>query len=320
MTLAAKSLLILLIALVAFWAFVQHRARGNEAAAEAAYPPEGQFYDIDGHRVHAVVTGEGPDLVWIHGSSGSTRDATFAIAAELATDYRLIIIDRPGLGYTDRINRTGATIGQQAALLQKTAAHLGAETPIVVGHSYGGAVAAAWAVNHPENLSALVLLSGATKPWDTGLSTYYKVLSSPVLGPIAIAMITAFVSDDRVEKGVASVFEPQSMPDGYIEHFGPGLSLRRHSMRANALQRANLLEEVTALHTSYDQISVPTEVAHGTADTTVGLHIHAEPITAQIPDARLTRLEGIGHMPQHAAQDAVIEIIHSAAARAGLRP
>ncbi len=320
MSIAVKICLVLLVLSAVFWAYTQYRARQHEHRAAGAYPPQGDFLDIDGHRIHAVTLGTGPDLVLIHGSSGSTRDFTFSLAGKLAQDYRVIVMDRPGLGYSDRINETGASITQQADLLQKTASALGAEKPLVLGHSYGGAVALAWAVHHPDHIAGLIVLSGAAKPWPTGLSTYYKILSHPLLGPIVIPLITAYVPDARVARGVASVFSPQSPPNGYAAYFGPGLTLRRHSLRANALQRANLLGEITALHTRYDEIGVPTEVVHGTADTTVSLTIHADPLTAQIPEARLTRLEGIGHMPQHSAEDQVIQIIHAAATRAGLRP
>jgi pimeloyl-ACP methyl ester carboxylesterase len=44
-----------------------------------------------------------------------------------------------------------------------------------VGHSYGGAVALAWAVHHPMRLSALVPLAAPSHPWDTGLDPYYRV-------------------------------------------------------------------------------------------------------------------------------------------------
>jgi pimeloyl-ACP methyl ester carboxylesterase len=264
--------------------------------------------------------GDGPDLVLIHGASGNTRDWSFALAPELARNYRVILFDRPGLGYTERINSTGATITQQATLLRDAAAELGAEKPIVLGHSYGGAVALAWAVHHPEDLSALVALAAASHPWDTGLSTYYKVLSHPLLGPVTIPLLTAFVHDERVEQAVAEVFEPDPVPETYLDHFGAGLTLRRHSLRANALQRANLLAEITALALRYPGISVPTEILHGTADTTVGLTIHSEPLAATIPGATLTRLPGTGHMPHHAEPQAVTDAIHRAATRAGLRP
>ena len=301
MPLAVKSLILLAACLAALWGWTQHRARSHEARAEAAFPPEGQIITVQGHPVHAVVMGEGPDLVLIHGASGNTRDLTFDLAPRLAQDYRVIVLDRPGLGYTPRINRTGATITQQAALLQEAAAQLGADKPIVLGHSYGGAVALAWAVTQPNHIAALVNIAGAAEPWDTGLSTYYRVLSHPVLGPLVIPLLTAFVPDSRVEQAVQEIFAPQEPP-------------------ANALQRANLLGEIEALHTRYAEISVPVEIVHGTADTTVGVSIHSEPLAAQVKDAHLTVLDGIGHMPHHSAPEAVVSAINRAATRAGLRP
>ncbi len=296
------------------------KARTHEARAEEAFPPEGQIVTVEGHQVHAVVMGEGPDLVLIHGSSGNTRDMTFSLAPALAKTFRVIVIDRPGLGYTERINRTGASIGQQAGLFSAAASQLGAERPIVLGHSYGGAVALAWAVDYPDRLSGLVALSAASHPWDTGLSTYYKVLSHPILGRLAIPLITAFVPDERVAREVAQVFAPDPIPAGYLDHFGPGLTLRRASLRANALQRSGLLGEIEALAPRYGEIDVPTEILHGTADTTVGLSIHSEPLARAIPGARLTRLEGAGHMIQHSEEDAVISAVTRVAQRAGLHP
>jgi len=137
---------------------------------------------------------------------------------------------------------------------------------------------------------------------------------------LIIPFLTAFVHDERVEREVASIFDPNTVPDGYISHIGAGLTLRRDTLRANALQRANLLSEIEDMHRSYDRIQVPIEVVHGTADTTVGLTIHAEPLTQDVASANLTRLPGIGHMPHHVAQDAVVAAIDRAAQRAGLHP
>lgn len=318
-------LLLVLAALVAGLAgLVLWKARANEARAEAAFPPEGQVVMVDGHRVHAVLMGPDdgsmPDLVLLHGASGNTRDMTYHLAPRLARHYRVIVLDRPGLGYTERINRTGATIVEQAELMQKAAALFGAERPIVLGHSYGGAVALAWAVTRPDNIAALVTVSSAAKPWETGLSFYYKVLSHPFLGPLVIPVLTAFVDETRVRRAVTEIFAPQDPPKGYLDHVGAGLTLRRHSLRANALQRANLLAEIEALHPRYGEIKVPVEIVHGDADTTVGVNIHSVPLARQIGGANLVILQGIGHMPHHGAETEVVAAIHRAAARAGLRP
>jgi len=299
--------------------FVWLKARASEAQAEALFPPTGQLLDVNGHRVHAQVMGDGPDLVLLHGSGGNLRDFTLDLAPVLAQDYRVILFDRPGHGYTDRVSETGSTLKDQAHLLAAAARQLGAEKPIVLGHSFGGAVALAWAVHEPQSISALIPLAAPSNPWNSSLPLFYKLTSHPLTAPLVNPLIAGLVPDARVERGVASVFAPNPVPEGYLPHFGAALTLRRDALLANALQRRNLLGEITALVPQYTQISVPTEIVHGDTDITVGLSIHSELLVNQIPDAQLTALPGIGHMPQHAAPDAVIAAIHRAASRAGLR-
>lgn len=316
---ALKAIILILVALALFWAFVLLRAHRQEVKAETRFPPQGQIVRVGETDVHAMVMGSGPDVVLINGASGSTRDMVFSLAPRLAEDYRVYVIDRPGLGYTDRLNTTGATLRQQADLLSQAAQQLGAKAPIVVGHSYGGAVALAWAAYHPDRLVALVPIAAPSNPWTTPLDPLYRVTSSSWGSRIVVPMITAFVGEERVNRAIAAVFEPQNPPDGYADQIGAGLTLRRVSMRANADQRANLLGEIKALVDDYGQISVPTEIVHGTADETVGLSIHSEKLVHQIPGAVLTRLEGIGHMPQHTSEDEIVAAIDRAAMRAGLR-
>lgn len=315
----SKLLLAALLLLAGLVGVTLLRAAARERAAEAAYPPDGDFVTVEGHRVHYTVTGEGPDLVLIHGASGNLRDMTFGLAERLAAHYRVIAFDRPGLGYTDRIDAGGASIGEQAALLARAAALLGADRPVVMGQSYGGAVALAWAVNHPETLSALVLVAAPSYPWEGGLPRLYKVNAHPVFGPLAIPFLTAWVPQSYVDRAVASVFEPQQELPGYADHIGAPLTLRRHSLRENALQRASLKGELAALSERYDGLDLPIEIVHGTADETVALTIHSQRMAQELPTANLATLEGIGHMPHHARPGAVVEAIHRAADRAGIR-
>ena len=294
------------------------RASAREAAAEAAYPPEGQLLTIEGRQIHAVMRGEGPDLVLIHGSSGSVRDFTFGLMPELIKRYRVIAIDRPGLGYSED-HPESADIVVQARLMQATAAALGAERPVVLGQSYGGAIALAWAVNFPDTLAALVPVSAPSHEWGTPLPTYYKVLSHPLGQIFAVPLLTAFVPKIKVMEAVEEVFVPQASPAGYAEHFGPGLTLRRESLRANARQRAALEPQIVELSARYGFLQIPIEIVHGTADDTVSARIHAERLVQDAPQANLTLLPGIGHMPHQVATEAVIAAIDRAATRAGLR-
>lgn len=293
-------------------------AARHDARALAAHPAPGQIIDVDGQKVHAVVEGTGPDLVLIHGSSGSTRDFTFGMLDALKDRYRVIIFDRPGLGYSDPLPG-GGSIVEQAQVLQQAAAALGADAPLVLGQSYGGAVALAWAVHLPDTLSGLIPLASPSQRWEGGLDPLYKLNSSAIAPYTSIPLITAFVPEGYVRGQVQGVFDPQDMPEGFDDHINIDLLLRQGPQRANALQRATLKEEISALQTRYGEITVPTELIHGTADTIVPLSIHAEPLAEQIPDAVLTRLDGIGHMPQHVALEATVAGIDRVAARAGLR-
>jgi pimeloyl-ACP methyl ester carboxylesterase len=314
-----KLVLILLLLVAVFWGVTLWKAARHEARALAAYPALGQVMSVDGKRLHLMQTGEGPDIVLIHGASGNMRDFTHDLVPRLAELYRVTVVDRPGLGHSDRLDRDGATIFEQADVLVRAVAELGVERPLVLGHSYGGAVALAWATRHPEATAGLILLAAASNPWDTPLSTYYRVLTSPVGQVVATPLLTAWVPDHVVTDTIASIFEPQPTPKGYADYIGAGLTLQRRALRENALQRAGILEEITQMVPDYAGIDMPVEVLHGDADTTVWLSIHSEPLARQIDGANLVVMEGVGHSPHHAEPETVVAAIDRAAERAGLR-
>ncbi|WP_343035643.1 alpha/beta hydrolase [Sulfitobacter maritimus] len=304
----------------------QWRARTQEAAAEARHPPEGQIIDVDGLAVHAKIIGSGPDLVLIHGASGNLRDFTMGFAERLSDRYRVILFDRPGMGYTARLpgkrgawNPLGESPQEQAALLQQAADQLGVENPIVMGHSFGGAVALAWGLARPDQTAALVLVSAVSEPWPGGLGWLYNVTASRLGGALFIPAVTAFVPERVVDGSIEAIFAPQTPPEGYAEHIGAGLTLRRRSSRANAQQVHQLRPHVVEMATQYNRLTLPVEIIHGDADTIVPMHIHAEELVKDLPNGTLTRLHGMGHMPHHADPQAVVDAIDRAAARAGLR-
>lgn len=311
-----------LFLLAAFAGLTLWRAHARERAAEAAYPPEGQIVEVAGQRVHLVVQGraqgEAPDVVLIHGSSGSTRDMTFALAPALAERYRVISVDRPGLGWSAR-DADGASLARQAQLLQGAVAQVGADRPIVVGQSYGGAVALTWALDYPDQTAALVTLSSPAFPWEGGLSLFYKITSSALGQALIVPLITAWVPRSKITSELQSVFKPQTMPEGYGDYFGPRMTLRRSALAANGEQRAALKPQMAAMVARYRDMTLPVEIVHGTADTTVSPRIHALPLLAALPNAAYTPLDGIGHMPQHVAIPQVVAAIDRAAARAQLR-
>ena len=321
--LAASILVASGLALAGCGAVLAPRADRVEARAEAAFPPEGRIIDVDGTRVHAVVRGTGPDLVLIHGASGNARDFTFDLVGRLQGRYRVIAFDRPGFGYTDRLpfargaSTRAETPSEQAELLSKAAARLGADRPIVLGHSYGGAVAMAWALDHPA--AAVVDLSGATMPFPGGVGRLNEIAGSTLGGVTLVPLVAAFPPEGRVEDVIAAIFAPDPVPPGYVDHIGAPLTLRRVSLRANGQQLDQLKAQLRLMAPRYPEIDLPLEIVHGEADDTVDIDLHSAAVARLVPGAHLVRLPGRGHMIQHSAIDAVIAAIDRAARRAGLR-
>ncbi|OIP86579.1 MAG: hypothetical protein AUK37_02960 [Rhodobacterales bacterium CG2_30_65_12] len=275
--------------------------------------------EVEGARVHVERRGEaGPDVVLIHGSSGNTRDFTFRLAAELAARYRVFVVDRPGMGWSDP-HPEGDGLEAQARVIQAAVASLGATRPIVLGQSYGGAVALAWGATLPGTAAALVSISGVAYPWQTGLGLFYTVLSHPVGRALVIPLITAFVPRKRIIAEIDKVFSPQAAPAGYGAYFGPELTVRRAQMRVNARQRRALFAEIQRLSPLWTGITVPIEAVHGDSDGIVHHAIHSERLGEENPNARVTILPGIGHMPHHVARGEVIAAVDRAALRANVK-
>lgn len=314
------------LVVVGLYAVVQWRAYRRETATNAAFPPIGQLLDIDGVTVHAMIQGSGPDLVLLHGASGNMRDFTVSMVDELASRYRVILFDRPGLGWSDDLPQhanvwkaSAASPREQVAVLQKAADMLGVEYPTVLGHSYGGAVALAWGLARPDQTRALVLVSAVSQTWPGELGWQYRLTGSLFGSAIVIPMVTAFLPGKLVNASVDTIFAPQPTPKDYSRSIGADLALRRRSMRANAQQVNSLLPHMKAMVAEYDKLKMPIEVVHGTEDTIVPLSVHAEILMTQLSDATLTTLPGIGHMPQHVDRAAVIDAIDRAMMRVGLR-
>ncbi|GAB4270454.1 MAG: alpha/beta hydrolase [Pararhodobacter sp.] len=290
----------------------------------AEYPPLGRFVTVEGQRLHVLETGQprgqAPDVVLIHGANGNLRDFTFDITGRLEDAFHLYVVDRPGLGYSESAGAADTDPAHQARVLRAALARLGLRRPpIVVGQSYGGAVAMAWALQAPEDTAALVIISGATHPWGGGM-TPWNWLNDTRAGPPARTAVSALAPEAIAAPALALIFAPNAVPEGYAEHFGTSLSMRRASQAASAAQVNALHEHLVAMAPRYPSLSMPIEVLHGDRDLLLPLDTHARPLVAAVPSARLTVLHGAGHMAHHADPDAVAAAVFRAAERAGLQP
>ncbi len=322
-----KPLVYLAIATLALSLLTACSARERTKRAEQDFPPTGQILDVGGVQIHAQVEGSGPDLVLIHGASGSTRDMAFTLLPLLKDRYRVILFDRPGLGYSGRVDPKYAAAftskaespQEQAAVLVQAAEMLGAKRPLVLGHSYGGAVALAWATYHPDHIAGLIDVSGVALPWPGDLGALYQINGTALGGGLIVPMISALTPESYVKRAINNLFDPEDAPEGYANAIGAPLTLRTDTFRANARQVNTLRPHIVAMAQDYDRlVGFPIEIVHGTADDTVPIDVHSRPLAKRLPHIRLTEIEGGSHMIHHTHPDTVIEAIDRTARTARL--
>jgi pimeloyl-ACP methyl ester carboxylesterase len=285
------------------------------ALLERAHRPAGRLVPVAGGRLHVVDLAparpsDSAPIVLLHGASGNLEDQRLTLGNALAARHRVILVDRPGHGFSDRPGgRSDASPGRQAALIAQALARLGVSRAIVVGHSWSGALAAALALDFPERVAGLALLAPVTHPWPGGIFWYNRLAGMPLIGRLFVETCAFPLGSLMIARAVENVFEPQLPPADYMRRAATRLVLRPQEFIANAQDVAALKAFVTAQAPRYGEIAVPTVIISGDRDTTVRLETHSRVAATLIPGATLIVLPGIGHMPHHVAADAIVAAI-----------
>lgn len=291
-------------------------------AIERAHPATGRFVEVTGARMHLVELGsrdgagaDRPAVVILHGASGNLKDMRLALGERLSARYRVVLIDRPGHGWSERgVDPEQASPARQTALIHEAIDRLGIKRIILVAHSWAGAIATAYALDHPKNVAGLVLLAPVTHPWSTGIAWYYHLATTSLVGPLFARTLALPLGALLADSAVQTVFSPQMPPADYSRRSALMLGLRPAEFLANAGDVAGLLAFVTAQAPRYRQITAPTVIIAGDRDTTVSPRIHSQALAAMLPQAKLVMLEGVGHMPHYAAPERVVAAIDEIAA------
>ncbi len=263
------------------------------------WPPEGRFVEAMGLRIHAWERGEGQPVVLLHGANGNLRDWTFDLAPQIAGRYRAIAFDRPGNGWSERPPVGAGDPAVQARILHAAAGRLGVHRPILVGHSWGAALAMAWALAYPDEVAGVVTVSGAVMPWGD------QPMLAEMIGLDRLLIGFYFDHLQSAGGGVAGfvqrIFHPQEPPPGYVDYIGGQLALRPQTVAANIDDIATLNRALRRQAPGYRGLDMPVEIISGRADFIIEPARQPIPFAASLRRPRLTLLDGVGHMAHHAA-------------------
>ncbi|WP_187437308.1 alpha/beta fold hydrolase [Bradyrhizobium rifense] len=277
-------------------------------AVQRAYPPQGRMIEVDGAVLHVVDIGPrnaGLPIVMLHGASSNLEVMRHPLGELLAKQHRVILIDRPGHGWSTRARRQDSTPDIQARMIDAALGKLGVDRAVFVVHSWSGALGARLALDHASRVAGLVMLAPVTHPWRGGVGRYNEIIATPVIGPLLAYTVTLPLGYFVAESGARNVFLPQTMPDGFVRESATPLLLRPREFIANAYDLVTLKASVAAQVARYDEIKLPVTIIAGEPDKTVKTDIHARPFAATVPNAKLIVLPDLGHMVQNAVPDLV---------------
>ncbi len=305
-------ILVIVVAALAILALV---TQAGVFALQRAYPARGRMIEVAGATLNVVDIGPrdapGPPIVMIHGASSNLEVMRQPLGEMLASNHRVILIDRPGHGWSARARQEDSTPAIQGRMIDGALEKLGVGPVILVVHSWSGALGARMALDYPRRVAGLVMLAPVAYPWRGGVGWYSKLVNVPVIGPLLAYTITLPLGYFLAEPGARGVFLPQVMPDGFVGKTATALLLRPREFLANVRDIVTLRAAVEEQAPRYGDIRVPTVVISGEIDKTITTNIHSRPFAKAVLNAKLIVLPDVGHMVQNAAPELVISEIEA---------
>jgi pimeloyl-ACP methyl ester carboxylesterase len=295
--LAAATIVILLtLAGLGLWLYTPDQPRAA-LEAEYAHPPSA-FIPVAGLRLHIRDTGpaDAPALIMLHGF-GSSLHTWEPWAQALSGPFRVIRIDLPGFGLTGADPSGDYSDERTVAVILALMDSRRLVRATLIGNSMGGRFAWRFAAAHPDRMDRLVLISpdGFASP---GLE-YDRTPKVPALMRALPYTLPGFMLRQSLAPSYA---DPARLSE-------PTIARYRAMMLAPGVRRAILdrmaQTKLTDPAPLLRAIRTPTLLLWGEQDAMIPI-ANAADYLANLPDARLVRLPGMGHVPMEEAPDATL--------------
>ncbi len=260
----------------------------------------------DERTIFYAETGSGPDLVAIHGTLMCLEDLWLGPVPALAGHFRVVAVDRPCHGFSLRPRGRGADLWDQAARIRDAVRCLGLHKPVILGHSFGGAVALAYGQLHPEEIAGVVAVAPICFPEMRLEQVLFGPRALPVGGDPLSHLLGATSDKALLPLLWNAMFFPGPMPEHFARAFPFDLAGRPAQITAEGEDAGWLWPGLTRSMMAYPTMRAPVRLVAGNADLVVSTALHARPVAHLIPGARLERLPDAGHMLHHTHGAAVV--------------
>jgi pimeloyl-ACP methyl ester carboxylesterase len=278
---------------------------------EKAVPPLGQFINVDGARIHYLDRGRGDAIVLIHGLTGQMRNFTHSLVDLLTDEFRVIAIDRPGCGYSKRAPGASAGLTAQGDLIANFIRAMGLKRPLVVGHSLGGAISLAIALDHPECVGGLALIAPLTHPPERVPTPFRAlVIQSSWRRKIVAWTIATPAAIRRGQETLATVFSPDKPPADFATKGGGLLVLRPKAFIGASEDVIGI--DLSKMVERYSSLTVPIAILFGTDDPLLNHESNGTALQKKVPGLTLQLVPG-GHMLPITAPKQTAEFVKAAA-------
>lgn len=258
--------------------------------------------------------GEGSPVIYIHGALTTLDEGLIGLGPALSPYHQLIAFDRPGHGDSATGPRTGSA-WRQAELIHDAVSGMGILKPVVIGHSFGGAVAAAYALQFPDDVSGIVALAPIAFPEPRLEQMMFGLRALPWTGDWMNAM-AAPLDGMTMPMLWSGMFLPQAPTPAFMLDFPFAQSVRRSQLRADGEEALMMAADLSRSAFNYPSARVRLRVLQGDMDAVVNPLRHGRPMSMLWPDSEFTSLPGLGHMAHHFAPEAVLEAVRQVSTKA----
>lgn len=281
-------------------------------------PQLGDIVPVRGGRIHYVEKGDPSNrtLVLIHGLTGQLQHFSYALLDLLADEFHVIAVDRPGCGYSTRDSADLGRLPEQARMIQEFLDAKGITEAVLVGHSLGGAVSLAMALDHPEKTAALALLAPLTQNLSETPSVFKPLeIRTEWLRALIGNTLAVPLAAKAAPHTLGAVFAPETAPADFLDRAGGALGLRPSAFITGAQDIAGVNDSLAAQVKRYGDLSVPGGILFGARDPILSPAAQGEPMAQYGLATEL--IEGRGHMILITAPDRCAAFIRRIADSAG---